>query len=65
MTDGAEPQGCRDRPSGAGILRNRVYIGDVVHKGKSYPGEHEPIVDRGTWDRVHEDLTTNAKRRGN
>ncbi len=47
------------------ILRNRVYIGDAVHKGESYPGEHEPIVDRATWDRVHEVLATNAKRRGN
>jgi site-specific DNA recombinase len=36
-----------------------------VHKGKSYPGEHEPIIDRATWDRVHEVLVTNAKRRGN
>jgi DNA invertase Pin-like site-specific DNA recombinase len=47
------------------ILRNRTYLGEAVHKGKSYPGEHEPIVDRATWDRVHEALTTNAKRRGN
>jgi site-specific DNA recombinase len=36
-----------------------------VHKGQSYPGEHEPIVDRATWDRVHEVLAANAKRRGN
>ena len=36
------------------ILRNRTYIGEAVHKGQSYPGEHEPIVDRATWDRVHE-----------
>jgi hypothetical protein len=27
--------------------------------------EHEPIIDRVTWDRVHEVLATNAKRRGN
>jgi DNA invertase Pin-like site-specific DNA recombinase len=47
------------------ILRNRAYVGEVVHKGQSYPGEHEPIVDRATWERVHEVLTTNAKRRGN
>jgi site-specific DNA recombinase len=47
------------------ILRNRVYLGEAVHKGESYPGEHEPIVDHPTWDRVHEVLTTNAKRRGN
>jgi site-specific DNA recombinase len=47
------------------ILRNRVYIGEAVHKGQSYPGEHELIVDRATWDQVHEVLATNAKRRGN
>jgi site-specific DNA recombinase len=47
------------------ILRNRTYLGEAVHKGKSYPGEHEPIIDRATWDQVHEVLATNAKRRGN
>ena len=47
------------------ILRNRTYIGEAVHKGQSYPGEHEPIVDHATWDRVHEVLASNAKRRGN
>jgi hypothetical protein len=47
------------------MLRNCTYLGEAVHKGKSYPGEHEPIVDRTTWDRVHEVLATNAKRRGN
>ena len=47
------------------ILRNRTYLGEAVHKGQSYPGEQERIVDRATWDRVHEVLVSNAKRRGN
>jgi site-specific DNA recombinase len=47
------------------ILRNRTYLGEAVHKGNSYPGEHEPIVDRATWERVHEVLASNARRRGN
>jgi DNA invertase Pin-like site-specific DNA recombinase len=47
------------------ILRNRTYLGVAVHKGHSYPGEHEPIVDGATWDRVHDVLSSNAKRRGN
>jgi site-specific DNA recombinase len=47
------------------ILRNRTYLGEAVHKGRSYPGEHEPIIDRTIWDRVHEVLATNARRRGN
>jgi DNA invertase Pin-like site-specific DNA recombinase len=47
------------------ILRNRTYLGEAVHKGKSHPGEHEPIVDRMSWDQVHEMLASNARRRGN
>ena len=34
------------------ILTNRAYIGEIKHKGQWYPGKHEPLVDRGTWDRV-------------
>ncbi len=33
------------------LINNRVYIGEAVHKGKSYPGEHEAIVPRALWDR--------------
>jgi site-specific DNA recombinase len=47
------------------ILRNRTYLGEAVHKGRSYAGEHEPIIDRATWERVHEVLATNARRRAN
>ena len=34
------------------ILRDRAYIGEVEFRGNWYPGKQEPIVDRGTWDRV-------------
>jgi site-specific DNA recombinase len=34
------------------ILRDRAYIGEVEYRGQWYPGKHEPLVDRGTWDRV-------------
>lgn len=34
------------------ILTDRAYIGEVRHKGQWYPGTHEPLVDRATWDRV-------------
>jgi site-specific DNA recombinase len=33
------------------MLNNRAYIGEAVHKGESYPGEHDAIIDRETWDR--------------
>ena len=28
------------------MLNNRAYIGEAVHKGESYPGEHDAIIDR-------------------
>jgi DNA invertase Pin-like site-specific DNA recombinase len=34
------------------VLRDRAYIGEILHKGQWYPGKHEPLIDRPTWDRV-------------
>src|SRR5207237_8434925 len=34
-------------------LINRVYIGEAVHKGTACPGEHEGIVSRDLWNKVH------------
>lgn len=54
----------RGKPFDKGIvyklLNNRVYVGEAVHKGTSYPGEHEPIVDRDTFDKVQAILSTNG-----
>jgi site-specific DNA recombinase len=47
------------------LLNNRVYLGEAVHKGVAYPGEHDAVIDRRTWDRVHTILAENAHRRGN
>jgi site-specific DNA recombinase len=35
------------------VINNRLYIGEAVHKGIAYPGEHEAIIDRALWDSVH------------
>ena len=45
------------------MLNNRVYIGEAVHKGTSYPGEHKAIIDRETWDKVHAILTESPRKR--
>ena len=45
------------------MLNNRAYIGEAVHKGDSYPGEHDAIIDRGTWDKVHAILTESPRKR--
>ena len=34
------------------ILRDRAYIGELEFRGHWYPGKHEPLTDRATWDRV-------------
>jgi site-specific DNA recombinase len=46
------------------LLNNRIYIGEAVHKGTAYPGEHEAIIDRRLWDRVHEILGQSPRKRG-
>lgn len=45
------------------LLNNRVYIGEAVHKGQSYPGEHKPIIDRALWDKVHSILVESPRKR--
>ncbi|WP_340583897.1 recombinase family protein [Brucella pseudintermedia] len=45
------------------LLNNRVYIGEAVHKGESYPGEHKPIIDRALWNKVHAILQTSPRKR--
>ncbi len=47
------------------VLTNRKYIGEVVHKGQAYPGEHEAIVDRKAWDKVQRTLADNYHARAN
>lgn len=34
-----------------------------MHKGESYPGEHDAIIDRETWDRVHAILQESPRKR--
>jgi site-specific DNA recombinase len=45
------------------ILNNRVYIGEAVYKGDSYPGEHDAIVDATTWDKAHSILQVSPRKR--
>ncbi len=45
------------------MLQNRIYRGEIVHKGQHYPGEHVPIIDQPLWDEVQAKLSTNAVER--
>lgn len=41
------------------ILHNRIYIGQIHHKGSYYPGQHEGIIDQELWDKVHRQFDGN------
>lgn len=45
------------------LLNNRIYVGDAVHKGTAYRGEHEAIVSQLLWDKVHSILKESPRRR--
>jgi len=45
------------------LLVNRTYLGEAVHKGKFYPGEHAAIIPRDLWDRVHAILAESPRAR--
>ena len=42
------------------LLKNRIYRGMIVHKGKAYTGEHEAIVDEELWNAVQARLAAKA-----
>jgi site-specific DNA recombinase len=45
------------------MLQNRIYRGEITHKGNSYPGEHAAIVEQPLWDDVHAVLAKNRVER--
>jgi site-specific DNA recombinase len=47
----------------AHLLRNRFYIGEIDYRGEIHAGEHEAILDRALFDKVHAKLTKNAVNR--
>src|SRR6266513_1784396 len=34
------------------LLKNQVYIGRIVHRGESYPGQQQVIIEPGIWTQV-------------
>ena len=62
--DGA-PYGSQRFGRGAlyAMLQNRIYRGEITHKGDVYPGEHQPIVDAPLFDQVEATLAENRTQR--
>jgi site-specific DNA recombinase len=47
----------------AHLLQNRFYIGEVVYRSATHPGEQEPILDRELFDAVQAKLAAGANTR--
>ena len=45
------------------LLHNPIYIGQIRHHGKSYPGEHQGIIDASLFHQVQHILKTNDERK--
>jgi site-specific DNA recombinase len=43
------------------MLSNPIYIGKIRHQDKIYDGQHEPIIDMETWDKVQAILAENRR----
>lgn len=44
-------------------LYNRTYLGEINHKGNTYPGQHQPIIDFALWEKVHSTLKESPRKR--
>ena len=45
------------------LLRKRIYVGDIVHKQRSYVGAHDAIVEVDVFEEVQQQLTSGAVQR--
>jgi DNA invertase Pin-like site-specific DNA recombinase len=45
------------------LLHNPIYVGQIPHKGNTYPGLHEGVVERRTWDTAQKILDEQAPAR--
>ena len=45
------------------LLKNRIYIGEVVYRGEVHRGEHEPILDRDVFEAAQAKLAAGTVER--
>ena len=45
------------------LMHNRIYLGEILHKEKYFPGQHQAIIDQDLWDAVHAILAENNRQR--
>jgi hypothetical protein len=45
------------------MLQNRIYRGEITHKGNTFPGEHPAIIEQQLWEEVQAVLAKNRVER--
>jgi DNA invertase Pin-like site-specific DNA recombinase len=45
------------------LLQNRLYRGELVHRGKALPGQHQAIISEAAWRRAQAAIAESARRR--
>jgi hypothetical protein len=43
------------------LLRNRIYLGEIIHRDQYFSGQHQPIVSQKLWDQVAARLQENNR----
>ena len=47
------------------LLSNPIYKGEIRHLKTCHPGQHQPVIDRGLWDKTQRLLAEHAVRSAN
>ncbi|WP_436643979.1 recombinase family protein [Microbaculum sp. FT89] len=47
------------------LISKRIYLGEIAYKTDIFPGEHEAIIDKALWNRVHAILKESPRKRAN
>lgn len=45
------------------IARSRIYLGEVLHNGSWYPGNHQPLITQAEFDAAHKGFVPGRTRR--
>lgn len=45
------------------LLQNRIYLGEITHKGASYPGQQPAIIEKELWEKAQAQLRANPRKK--
>ena len=45
------------------LLNNRTYLGEIIHLGSNYQGQHKPIISHALWEKSRSVMKENPRKR--